>query len=102
LRYALDEQYRVLKNGGRIVILDTTRPKKNIFTPLIRIHMHFVIPHLGKWLTGVGEAYQYLPETTEGFVTAEEMATHLAAVGFKKIGFRRLMFETIAIHWGEK
>lgn len=102
LHKALEEQYRVLKNGGRIVILDTTRPEKNIFSPFIWIHMHFVIPNLGKLLTGVGEAYKYLPETTEAFVTAEEMVSHMAAVGFKEINFHRLMFETIAIHWGEK
>jgi demethylmenaquinone methyltransferase/2-methoxy-6-polyprenyl-1,4-benzoquinol methylase len=102
LQKALQEQYRVLKKGGRIVILDTTRPKKNLLSPFISLHMHFVIPTLGGLLTGEKEAYRYLPETTEGFVTAEEMAVRMAAVGFKKIDFQRYMFGTIAIHWGEK
>ena len=79
LQKALQEQYRVLRNGGRMVILDTTRPKKNILSPFIWLHMHFVIPTLGKLLTGSSEAYRYLPETTEGFVTAEEMAARMAA-----------------------
>jgi demethylmenaquinone methyltransferase/2-methoxy-6-polyprenyl-1,4-benzoquinol methylase len=102
LQKALEEQYRVLKNGGRIVILDTTRPKKNLLSPFIWLHMHFVIPTLGGILTGSKDAYRYLPETTEGFVTAEEMASRMAITGFKKIGFQRFMFGTIAIHWGEK
>ena len=102
LQKALQEQYRVLKHGGRIVILDTTRPKKNLLSPFIWLHMHVVIPLLGRLLTGSGDAYRYLPETTEGFVTAENMASRMAAVGFKKIGYERLMFGTIAIHWGEK
>jgi len=102
LQKAIAEQYRVLKTGGRIVILDTTRPKKNLLSPFIWIHMHFIIPTLGALLTGVGEAYRYLPETTEGFVTAEDMAARMAAAGFKNINFKRLMFGTIAIHWGEK
>ncbi|GAB4549548.1 MAG: bifunctional demethylmenaquinone methyltransferase/2-methoxy-6-polyprenyl-1,4-benzoquinol methylase UbiE [Anaerolineales bacterium] len=102
LQKAIAEQYRILKNGGRIVILDTTRPKKNFLSPFIWLHMHFVIPTLGALLTGVGEAYRYLPETTEGFVTAEDMAARMAAAGFKNINFKRLMFGTIAIHWGEK
>ncbi|HEU0293052.1 MAG TPA: ubiquinone/menaquinone biosynthesis methyltransferase [Anaerolineales bacterium] len=102
LQKALQEQYRVLKNGGRIVILDTTRPKKNLLSPFIWLHMHFIIPTLGGLLTGVKEAYRYLPETTEGFVTAEEMAARMAAVGFKRVSYQRFMFGTIAIHWGEK
>ena len=102
LQKAIQEQYRVLKTGGRIVILDTTRPRKNILSPLIWLHMHAVIPGLGRLLTGVRDAYRYLPETTEGFITAEELAARMAAVGFKKISYQRLMFGTIAIHYGEK
>jgi len=102
LQKAIQEQHRILKNRGRIVILDTTRPKKNILSPFIWLHMHVVIPTLGGLLTGVKDAYRYLPETTEGFVTAEEMAARMAAVGFKKVGYQKYMFGTIAIHWGEK
>jgi demethylmenaquinone methyltransferase/2-methoxy-6-polyprenyl-1,4-benzoquinol methylase len=102
LQKALQEQYRVLKKGGRMVILDTTRPKKNILSPFIWLHMHVVIPLLGRVLTGSSDAYRYLPETTEGFVTAENMASRMAAAGFKKVGYQRFMFGTIAIHWGEK
>jgi len=102
LQTALQEQYRVLGNGGRIVILDTTRPKKNILSPFVWLHMHVIIPILGGLLTGAREAYRYLPETTEGFVTAEEMSSYMISVGFRKVSFQRLMFGTIAIHWGEK
>ena len=102
LQKALVEQYRVLKRGGRVVILDTTRPKKNILSPFISFHMHFIIPTLGGLLTGSKDAYRYLPETTEGFVTAEEMTARMAVAGFKKIGFQRYMFGTIAFHWAEK
>ena len=102
LQKALQEQYRVLKKGGRLVILDTTRPQKNILSPFIWLHMHVVIPALGRLVTGTSEAYRYLPETTEGFVTAEELAARMAAVGFRQINYERLMFGTIAIHWGKK
>ena len=102
LQKGIEEQFRVLKNGGRIVILDTTRPKKNILSPFIWIHMHFIIPTLGGLLTGAREAYNYLPDTTENFVTAEDMAARMMKAGFKNVNFQRLMFGTIAIHWGEK
>jgi demethylmenaquinone methyltransferase/2-methoxy-6-polyprenyl-1,4-benzoquinol methylase len=102
LQKAIEEQYRVLKNGGRIVILDTTRPKKNILSPFIWLHMHFVIPTVGGILSGDTEAYRYLPDTTEGFVTAEDLAERMKKAGFKDVNFKRLMFGTIAIHWAEK
>ncbi len=97
---ALQEQYRVLSPGGRIVILDTTKPRKNILTPFINLHLHYIIPFLGGLLTGERDAYTYLPESTENFLRAEELAAHMAAVGFRQVNFKIKMFGTVAIHWG--
>jgi demethylmenaquinone methyltransferase/2-methoxy-6-polyprenyl-1,4-benzoquinol methylase len=98
----LQEQHRVLKAGGSVVILDTTRPARNSLRPLIDFYMHFVIPNLGRIITGEADAYTYLPETTENFLEAEKLAAHLEQAEFRQVGFRRLMFGTIAIHWGKK
>jgi demethylmenaquinone methyltransferase/2-methoxy-6-polyprenyl-1,4-benzoquinol methylase len=97
---ALQEQRRVLKPHGRMVILDTTRPPANLLSPLVRFHLHVIIPALGRVLTGHGEAYTYLPESTERFLQAETLAAYIAEAGFKEIGFRRRMFGTVAVHWG--
>jgi demethylmenaquinone methyltransferase / 2-methoxy-6-polyprenyl-1,4-benzoquinol methylase len=102
LDQTLREQLRVLKPGGRWVSLDTTRPKPNLLSPFIHFHMHTVIPFLGTLLTGQRDAYTYLPDSSEAFLRAEELAARMAAAGFKNVAYRRLNFGTVAIHWGEK
>lgn len=102
LPHALAEQRRILKPGGRIVILDTTRPPENLLAPFIRLHLNVVIPTLGRLITGESEAYTYLPDTTKGFLRAEELAARMGEAEFLGIGFKRVMFGTIAIHWGRK
>ena len=99
---ALREQWRVLKSGGRIVILDTTQPRQSIVMPFVRFHMHTVIPLLGKLISGQDDAYEYLPASSEAFLSAEELAVKMFRAGFANVAFRRLNFGTIAIHWGSK
>jgi demethylmenaquinone methyltransferase/2-methoxy-6-polyprenyl-1,4-benzoquinol methylase len=96
------EQYRVLKPGGRVVCLDTTPPPKNLLRPFISFHLHVVIPALGKLVAGNSDAYTYLPDSTEKFSTAEKLADQMTESGFKDARFKRLMFGTMAIHWGRK
>ncbi|MCJ7700015.1 MAG: ubiquinone/menaquinone biosynthesis methyltransferase [Anaerolineales bacterium] len=99
---ALSEQYRVIKPGGHLVALDTTRPKHHLLTPFVRFHMHVVIPLLGRLISGQDDAYLYLPASSEGFLSAEELVAQIASAGFAQVAFRRLNFGTIAIHWGRK
>lgn len=102
IQQSLREQLRVLKTGGFMVALDTTRPAENKMQGLIHFYLNVIIPNLGRLITGEAEAYTYLPETTQSFLQAEQLEKILAQNGFQEVGFRRFMFGTIAIHWGRK
>ncbi len=98
------EQLRVLKPGGRIVVLDSSPPKDNIFLPFIEIHMRYVIPNLGRIIAGEkgADAYQYLPASTQAFKSPEELADLMRTAGIKNVQYKTFMFGTQAVHWGEK
>ncbi len=100
VRQAWAEQRRVLKPGGRVVCLDTTPPPRNLLRPFVNFHLHVVIPALGRLVVGASDAYTYLPDTTENFLRAEHLAERMGEAGFRDVHFRRLMFGTMAIHWG--
>jgi demethylmenaquinone methyltransferase/2-methoxy-6-polyprenyl-1,4-benzoquinol methylase len=102
LPLALREQFRVLKPGGRWLALDSTRPRRSLLSPFVRFHLHHVIPTLGRLIAGERAAYTYLPDSTEQFLSAEDLATLARRAGFCQVGFAQRMFGTIAIHWGRK
>lgn len=102
LSRVLREQYRLIKPGGRIVTLDTTYPKDDKLHPFVRFYSHKIIPLLGQWISGQRDAYVYLPNSTDRFLSAEQLATSMVSVGFRNVGFDRINFGSIAIHWGEK
>ena len=99
---SLHEQYRVLKPRGKVVILDTTPPANSIFSPVIQLHMHTVIPILGMLIAGNPDAYNYLPDSTVQFLEPERLAARMMDAGFRAVSYQRFMFGTIAIHTGVK
>jgi len=98
----LEEQHRAVKPGGRAGSVDTTPPRDNWLRPLLQFHLHTVIPFLGRIVAGDAEAYTYLPDSTEQFLSAEKLAASFEAAGFKSVSFVRRMLGTVGIHWGEK
>lgn len=99
---AWQEQWRVLKPGGTALCLDTTPPPKDARHVLVHFYLQRVVPLLGSLFTGNKLAYTYLPESTEQFLTAEALGACMSAAGFQNVKFRRMAFDTMALHWGFK
>jgi demethylmenaquinone methyltransferase/2-methoxy-6-polyprenyl-1,4-benzoquinol methylase len=102
LEDAVAEQVRVLRPGGRLVALDTAPPRPGPLRPLLRFHLHRVIPALGLLVTGDAEAYDYLPDSTDRFLAPEDLAAKIDHAGLEGVGFVRRMLGAIAITYGSK
>jgi demethylmenaquinone methyltransferase/2-methoxy-6-polyprenyl-1,4-benzoquinol methylase len=99
---ALREQWRVIRPGGRVVILESSPPKRNPLRPFITIHLNVIIPWLGRLITGQADAYTYLPTTTKRFYNPGALAVAMRDTGFVHVDYRLFMFGTIAVHVGER
>lgn len=99
---AFREQIRVTKPGGYIVVLESSPPKKNLLRPFINMHLNYVIPTLGRLITGQSDAYHYLPNSTQQFKTPEALADIMQQMGLVGVRFKLFMFGTIAIHVGQR
>jgi demethylmenaquinone methyltransferase/2-methoxy-6-polyprenyl-1,4-benzoquinol methylase len=99
LARALAELRRVLRTGGRLGILEITRPR-GVLVPFYRFWFDGVVPLLGKLLPG-GSAYTYLPASVRRFPGPQELAAVIAAAGFTHVGYRTFAGGIVALHTGE-
>ena len=100
LSRALAEMVRVVRPGGRVTTLELTPQPAGIASWFIRWYFHRVVPLLGQIVAGNREAYTYLPDSVEVFPPADRLAELFSEAGLVDVGYRRLGFGTVALHWG--
>jgi demethylmenaquinone methyltransferase/2-methoxy-6-polyprenyl-1,4-benzoquinol methylase len=96
LQRALSELRRVLRAGGRLGILEITRPRGPL-APFYRLWFDGVVPLLGKLLPG-GSAYTYLPASVRRFPGPAELAEMIEAAGFREVRVRLFAGGIVALH----
>lgn len=102
VKAALQEQTRVCRPGGRVVILEIPRPADDVMGQLFRLYFHNVVPFVGGLISGQGDAYRYLPSSADAFLRPEELKADMEAAGLVRVRYQMLMFNTVALHVGEK
>ena len=99
---SLAEIMRVLKRGGRLLILEFSHVKNAHLSQLYDAYSFKLIPKLGNLVVKDQESYQYLVDSIRNFPTQEEFAERLQIAGFKQVKYRNLSLGVVAIHSGWK
>lgn len=98
----LGKFYRVLKPGGRVIVLEGSMPS-NFFVRFFHLfYLRHLVPLIGSALSRHRSAYRYLNETIETFPCGPAMCQLLNQAGFSEVGFKPLTFGLVTIYCGEK
>jgi demethylmenaquinone methyltransferase / 2-methoxy-6-polyprenyl-1,4-benzoquinol methylase len=96
----LSELARVVRPGGRLAVLEITRPR-GALRPFFRLWFDVLIPLAGKVLPG-GVAYSYLPASVRRFPGPDDLANALRRAGFADVGYRLLAGGIVSLHVGRR
>ncbi|RXK81170.1 bifunctional demethylmenaquinone methyltransferase/2-methoxy-6-polyprenyl-1,4-benzoquinol methylase UbiE [Filimonas effusa] len=102
LEKGLKEMYRVLKPGGKLVILEFSRPKQPLFKGVYNIYMNFIAPGIGKLLARNKDAYQYLNNSMQAFPEREQLIRIMNEAGYSTTHYKALTMGICCYYCGSK
>jgi demethylmenaquinone methyltransferase/2-methoxy-6-polyprenyl-1,4-benzoquinol methylase len=93
----LREMARVVRPGGRTVVLEFVRPPRNLIGVGYRVYLRTLLPVIGGAISGDRPAYRYLSDTIDSYRTPGELAGMAAAAGWSDIKYRGLALGTVGV-----
>ena len=102
LEKGIADMLRVLKPGGKAVILEFSKPKGFPIKQLYNFYFHYVTPGIGKLFSKDSRAYSYLPESVAAFPDGADFTRLMEKVGYKDTKHRSLTFGICSIYTGTK
>jgi demethylmenaquinone methyltransferase/2-methoxy-6-polyprenyl-1,4-benzoquinol methylase len=88
---------RVLKPGGRAVVLEFVRPPRGPVGGAYRLYLRTLLPAVGGALSGQPGAYRYLSETVDSYRTPEELQAMAVEAGWSQVSYKGLALGTVGI-----
>lgn len=98
---ALKSMFRVLKPGGKLLILEFSKPNE-MLSPAYDIYSFNILPALGEWVANDRESYQYLAESIRVHPDQEKLEQMILSAGFDRAEYRNLTGGIVALHIGYK
>ena len=102
LEKGLSEMYRVLKPGGKLIVLEFSKPKNGFFKGFYNLYMNYIAPGFGKLFAKNRSAYQYLNDSVQKFPEGENFVKILDGTGYKLTKYQQLTFGICSVYSGSK